>query len=63
MLPVITVKEGKERKEGKKDITECYFFFFQCMCVCRGGGKKCVCVCCPELKTTTLKKFSLLIYF
>lgn len=44
MLPVITVKEGKERKEGKKDITECYFFFFQCMCVCRGGGKKCVCV-------------------
>ena len=44
MLPVITVKEGKERKEGKKDITECYFFFFS-MYVCRGGGKKCVCVC------------------
>ena len=50
----ITVKEGKERKEGKKDITECYFFFFN---VCRGGGKKCVCVL-SELKTTTLKIFS-----
>ena len=55
MLPVITVKEGKERKEGKKDITSIYFF----QCMCRGGGK---CVL-SGIEDNNTKKFSLQFIF